>query len=253
MRIGERQMEDNVIDITELDREIYRIFSIAWFRELVKTNELVLVNPQKWDDPFENFFLRANAIDEDGGITSLGDIAKKWYGQCWTFTRESDAMWRIYSCKKDGVRVSTTVRRLFASVWDGKDGPAGLKYFIGKVSYRPRDEIENFMKEHSFLDVSIGGQNDKFAKLLCIKRPEFSHEDEVRLLVNDSEGSRGDRGYYRIPAFDYKTIFTDICIDPRLEEGEYHRIKSELQGLGCSLPITQSELYKVSFAPIRLS
>ncbi|MBW2596908.1 MAG: DUF2971 domain-containing protein, partial [Deltaproteobacteria bacterium] len=193
MRIGKRQMEDNVFDITDLDQKIYRIFSISRFKELITNNELVLVNPQKWDDPFENFFLRANAVDEHGDSVSLGSIASKWYGQCWTFNSESDAMWRIYSHQKDGVRLSTTVRKLFSVLWDAKDQYAGLRYFIGKVSYQPRSEIEKFMKEHSFLDISIGGQNDRFAKLLCIKRLEFFHEAEVRLLANDTEGSRGGK------------------------------------------------------------
>ena len=253
MRIGKRQMEDNFIDITDLDQKIYRVFSISRFKELITNKELVLVNPKKWDDPFENFFLRANAFDEHGDSVSLGNIARKWYGQCWTFNSESDAMWRIYSHQKDGVRVSTTLRKLFSVLWDDKDQYAGLRYFIGKVSYQPRGEIEKFMKEHSFLDMSIGGQNDRFAKLLCIKRLEFSHEAEVRLLANDTEGSRGDKaGCYRVP-FDYTGIFHDACLDPRLDEKEYQGIKGEILGLGCPLPITQSELYKVSFSPIRLS
>jgi hypothetical protein len=191
MRIGKRQMEDNVFDISDLDQKIYRIFSISRFKELIMNNELVLVNPQKWDDPFENFFLKANAVDEHGDSVSLGSIARKWYGQCWTFNSESDAMWRIYSQQKDGVRVSTTLRKLFSVLWDIKDQYAGLRHFIGKVSYQHRGEIEKFMEEHSFLDISIGGQNDMFGKLFCIKRLEFSHEAEVRLLSNDTEGSRG--------------------------------------------------------------
>jgi hypothetical protein len=129
-------MEDNVVNIADLDQKIYRIFSISRFKELITTNELVLVNPYKWDDPFENFFLKANAVDENGALVSLGDIARKWYGQCWTFNPESDAMWRIYSCQKDGVRVSTTVRRLFSVLWDPED-QLKLPPFFGQV-VKPR-------------------------------------------------------------------------------------------------------------------
>jgi hypothetical protein len=250
--MGKRQLEDNAIDITDLDQKIYRIFSIQRFKELLSTNELVLMNPQKWDDPFENFFLRANAVDERGQTVYLSDLAKKWYGQCWSFTSESDAMWRIYSPKKDGVRVSTTVRKLFSALWENNDGFGGLRYFIGKVDYWKRAEIESFMRNHSFLDISIGGQNDKFAKLLCIKRTEFAHEAEVRLLANDSDGSIGSNGFYR-KSFDYKKTFEDVCLDPRLDDADYQKVKNEFEALGCTLSISQSELYKVSFSPIRLS
>ncbi|MGP7977833.1 MAG: DUF2971 domain-containing protein, partial [Desulfobaccales bacterium] len=91
----------------------------------------------------------------------------------------------------------------------------------------------------------------RFAKLLFMKRLEFSHENEVRTLVNDTVGTKGDKGYYRI-MFDYQSVFEDICIDPRLDDKEYQRVKNDIQSMGCTLPITQSELYKVNFSPIRL-
>ena len=214
---------------------------------------LVLVNPQKWDDPFENFFLRADAVDEHGNIESLDNLARKWYGQCWTLHSESDAMWRIYGPKKNGIRVSTTVRRLFSVLWDDNDPFRGLKYFIGRVSYQTRTKIERFMKNRSFLDVSVGGQNDNFAKLLLTKRTEFRHEAEVRLLVDDTDGTKGDKnGCYHVP-FGYAKIFDDVCIDPRLEDTKCRRVVRKLERLGCSIPIKQSELYRVMFQPIRLS
>ena len=244
-------MEDNVIDIADLDKEIYRIFSIDRFKELLINKELVLSSPFKWDDPFENFFLKAGAIDEQGKPTNLQNIAESWYGQCWTFNIETDPMWRIYTCKKQGVRVSSTIRKLFSCLWDDSDKYAGLKYFIGRVCYKPRTEIEEIMEKHSFWDMANGGQNDRFAKLLFMKRLEFSHENEVRTLVNDTVGTKGDKGYYRI-MFDYQSVFEDICIDPRLDDKEYQRVKNDIQSMGCTLPITQSELYKVNFSPIRL-
>ena len=42
MRIGGRQMQDNVLDVPNLDVKIYRIFSIPRFIELITTNELAL-------------------------------------------------------------------------------------------------------------------------------------------------------------------------------------------------------------------
>ena len=250
MIAARRIMENNAIDIGDLDQKIYRIFSVDRFKELMEAKELVLVNPKKWDDPFENFFLKANAITPNGELVSLEGIANSWYGQCWTYNEESDALWRIYSPKKDGVRVSTTIRKLFSCFWNELDDYRSLKYFIGTVSYRPRDQIECFMKENSYWKVASGGQNNKFARLLCVKRPEFNHENEVRILLYDME-KKGTDGCFKVP-FNYQDILDDVCIDPRLNDAQYHDIKRNLKDIGCTLPISQSELYKVSFEPVRL-
>lgn len=251
MRFGERNMEDNVIGIgiNDLDRKIYRIFSISRFKELLNTKKLVLVNPEKWDDPFENFFLQANAVEPNGELVSLDSIAKSWYGQCWTFTEDSDALWRIYSPKKDGIRVTTTVRKLFALIWNEADEFRSLNYFIGSVKYNSRTEIERFMSNTSFWDIALGGQNDGFARLLCMKRNEFEHENEVRILIRNN--NHGSGGCYGVD-IEVQNVFEEICLDPRLEDEVFETLKTEIEQLSNSIPITQSELYKVTFNPIRL-
>ena len=242
---------NNILHINDVDKTIYRIFRIDRLKQLMCSNELVLVNPNKLDDPFENFFLRASAIDREGTICSLEELQNAWYVQCWTFKKESDAMWRIYSPCKDGVRVSTTTRKLFSSIWNEKDPYRRLRYFIGKVRYHSRIEIESFMQVNTFWNIAIGGQNHSFAKLLCIKREEFSHEDEVRVMFNDVEHNLGEEGLYR-QQFEYDKVFDSICLDPRLDEDEFEQLKHEFQCMGCTLPITQSELYRVNFDPISL-
>lgn len=243
-------MGNNAIDIIDLDEKIYRIFSISRFKELLITKKLVLVNPEKWDDPFENFFLKANAIEPDGTLVSLEDISKSWFGQCWTYTKDSDALWRIYSSKKDGIRVTTTIRKLFSQIWDDTDEFKFLNYFISAVKYKSRSEIESFMNNTSFLNIATGGQNDGFAKLLCIKRNEFSHENEIRVLTFDNN-KKGNDGCYEVD-IEYQDIFEEICLDPRLEDIEFQNLKNEIKKYSGSIPITQSDLYKISFNPIKL-
>lgn len=249
MRFGERKMEDNVINIDNIDQKIYRIFSVKRFEELLMKKKLFLVNPEKWDDPFENFFLRANTVEPNGELVSLEGIAKSWYGQCWTYTKDSDALWRIYSSKKDGIRVTTTIHKLFSHVWDEKDKFKSLNYFIGSVVYKERSEIENFMRDTSFWEIAQGGQNNGFAELLCMKRKEFIHENEVRLLVHDNN-KHGKNGCYEVD-IEYQDIFEDICLDPRLEDSEFENLKTKIEKYSGSIPITQSDLYKVSWEPIK--
>ena len=221
--------EDNILNDLDLDTKIYRIFTLDRFKELITSNELVLVNPEMWDDPFENFFLKANAIDGQGNTVDFSNLREMWYGQCWTKNEDTDAMWRIYSPDKNGVRISTTVRKLFDAIYNEDDKFASLKYFIGKVDYGTKDELNDFMNKNSFWNIAIGGQNDGFAKLLCIKREAFKHESEVRILVNenDEEESKKLNGLYKIK-IDKNILIDDICLDPRLTKAEYDKNEFEI-------------------------
>ena len=101
-------MRQNGLDIDNWDAAIYRVLPIKRFKEMIRKKTLVLVRPSLWDDPFENFFLKCKVKLRTGELASMKPIRDKWYGICWMRTPDSDAMWRIYSRKKDGVRISTT-------------------------------------------------------------------------------------------------------------------------------------------------
>ncbi|EPK9348293.1 TPA: DUF2971 domain-containing protein, partial [Klebsiella pneumoniae] len=111
----------NAININNIDTPVYRIFSYERFIELITTNQLVLVQPSMWDDPYENFFLKTEVVSDDGEFGSLESLCNSWYGQCWTENEDTDAMWRIYSPEKRGVRVKTTIRKLFLTLYDTSD------------------------------------------------------------------------------------------------------------------------------------
>lgn len=254
--ITERQFpydkNKNILNNLDREQKIYRIFTLSRFEEMIQKQELVLVRPSMWDDPFENFFLNVNVIDANGELGSLQSIKDSWYGQCWTTNEDTDAMWRIYSPNKDGVRVSTTVGKLFDAIYDENDKWASLKYFIGKVEYKTKQEISEFMQNTSFWSVAIGGQNDGFARLLCVKREAFAHENEVRILISKTpEEMKKDNSCIFKIKIDFENLFEDICLDPRLPENEYQKLRCRLQ-VNTQLSIAQSGLYKFDLKPIRL-
>jgi hypothetical protein len=84
----------------EIAKPIYRVFSLDRFVETLEQGQLTLVRPSLWEDPWENYlfkFMHKNNIGKNKLL--------RWYGedlfaQCWTFHRETDAMWRIYSLFK---------------------------------------------------------------------------------------------------------------------------------------------------------
>ena len=248
-------IEKNILGITDLDTPIYRIFSLHRFMDLLASRMNGLVNPSKWEDPFENFFLLSEIVaprGERGERISMSKLAEDWYGQCWTFNADTDAMWRIYSRDKDGVRLRTTVRKLFHSFYDSADQLASLKFFCGRVSYYTEDQISALMRKLTFRDVALGGQGDKFAELLCIKREAFQHENEVRLLFQDTIPKRGTGGVVCFP-LDVNAVCDDVVVDPRLTDSEALAVERKIRTAGCVLPITKSPLYRAPSFTIRLA
>src|SRR4051812_3004578 len=80
---------------------VYRIISLERFFEMFTKKENVLVKPQKWEDPFENFILNwPSRADESAKF-----VRPTVHGQCWTVGKASDAMWRIYSPTSHSVRI----------------------------------------------------------------------------------------------------------------------------------------------------
>lgn len=234
---------DNIFDIPDSDAPIYRIYSKRWFLDLLNSRENGLVKPRIWDDPFENFFLRSEVTGLDGEKISIENLAENWYGQCWTLNADTDAMWRIYSPDKDGIKVKTTVRKLFDNFYDVHDTFADLKYLIGRVQYKTEAEIVKLMERSTFTGIVLGGQATGFARLLCIKREAFEHESEVRLLFQDLDPKRA-RGAATRFKFDVNTVCDEVALDPRLDQTEFDAMEAEIKSAGCTLPVSQSTLYR---------
>jgi Protein of unknown function (DUF2971) len=243
-------MNTNGLNIRDWDTQIYRVFSLDWFKDMITRKRNGLVRTSKWDDPFENYLLKCKVDMGDGSIADLESILNAWYGQCWTFQRDSDAMWRIYSSRKTGIRVSTTIRKLFAAMCDTTDTFARHKYFIGEVQYESRADIEKFLKTTSFVQLVDAGRADIMARTLCTKRKEFDHEKEVRILFFET-GNVHSRAVINFP-FAYDEVLDEVVCDPRLEPAEFEKLRTELGRLGCTLSIGQSDLYKIDEVTIPL-
>ena len=245
-------MQKNILKIEDLDLEIYRIFSYKWFIELLKSKKNGLVRTSKWDDPFENFFLKSKFKDENGELIDAIGIANSWYGQCWSKTNESDALWRIYSPEKNGIKIKTTVKKLFSNFYRDSEDFASLKYLIGAVQYYSRNQIEESFNDFSFMDLASGGQPHNFAKTLLTKRLEFNHENEIRLLYCDSSNKFADTDVVKFD-FPWEKIIEEIVLDPRMSSDEFDKYYNEIDTLVDSkIKISQSELYKVTFPSRKL-
>jgi hypothetical protein len=56
-------------------------------------------------------------------------------------------------------------------------------------------------------------------------------------------------GLYQVK-IDFESMFDEICLDPRLENDDFEKMKNQLENK-TSIPIIQSDLYKFDLEPIR--
>lgn len=209
----------NIAD-SDLDKPIYRIISLERLLELFVTGTNTLVKPALWEDVFENFILKSPVRHRNGEITEY-NFYDTMYGQCWTLHKASDAMWRIYSSDKSGLRIRTTIRKLANSLDDAQTSYSDIRCCVGKVKYLTEKALMGIANT-TFDDSGIG-INDLFRSLL-VKRKAFLHENEVRALYQeiDDDASNGDLYKY---TFDPHSFIDQIMIDPRRSSSEFKVLK----------------------------
>jgi hypothetical protein len=193
---------------SDLDQRIYRITKPDYVYSLFHRRENVLVSPRKWDDPFENFVLNSPAMMPNGETIEWG-FRNDFYGQCWTFHKASDAMWRIYSTEKTGIRLRTTIRKALTGL--AARARADHQAFIGRVSYLSARKLKQF--GNSAIGIPLNASD--FASTLLVKRLAFEHEKEVRLLFLAEPGDSVEDGTFRY-AVDPHTMIDQMMVDPRL-------------------------------------
>jgi len=234
-------MQEQFLNGIDANTVIYRVFPFWRALQLFQTDELALVRPQLWDDPFENLIL-GGVVRTASGDADMMSIRDGWYGQCWTTTPESDAMWRIYSGDKTGVRLSTTVGKLFQAVCPNPDEWTWLKFFVGKVDYQTEQAMADWIATLSLSKLTAGAQAYDLAKTLLIKREAFTHEREVRVLFNDVHDTI--KGPVAIFPFAGGSLVDDVMLDPRLDLSMVRTISTAFKSAGYTGTIQQSHLYR---------
>lgn len=220
----------------ELDKPVFRIIPIHRLLECFQKKQLILVPPQKWDDPFENLLLSAKVTLANGETGITQPIWDKVYGQCWTLHKETDAMWRIYSANKNGAKIKSTPRKLLEALKASDPQFADIHCYIGKVEYIERQkDLVSTLKDIDLFNINGSG----IAESLMYKRYEFKHEKEVRLIYI---GQSKDIHPF---AIDPNTIFDEVIFDPRMDAELYEAYKAAVKAKGFTNRIDQSVLYRL--------
>ena len=227
---------------SEYDQYIYRIISYDRFIELFEHQKNTLVKPKLWEDTFENFALKSKLKFPDDSEIEL-DTHDRLYGQCWTTSKASDAMWRIYSHDKKGIRIRTTVDKLLTSLLMANVNTAMTESCVGKVEYKSEATIMSQASKAFSQDgqMTFGS----LFRSLLIKRKAFDHEREVRLIYLDwgYELPIDDIFSYEI---DPHELISQVMIDPRISYDEFKEIKKVIkQKTGFKGDIKRSLLYRL--------
>ena len=207
---------------------------------MMESQENTLVKPELWDDPFENFILNI-PVERKNGSPAKSALRNRAYGQCWTKTIESDAIWRIYAPKNDGVKIKTTVRKLYLSLKDSQKKYSNTTCFIGAVGYYTREDISKLVSDRLALRDKFKGSIGQ-ARSLLFKRYAFKYEKEIRLIYLDPN-NQSQSPSYTYPC-DTLSIVESITFDPRMKPSVFNIYKKHIKEFGFTRRIIHSGLYK---------
>ena len=226
---------------------IYQILPVKYLIKILLNEKLRFNNIMKsWEDPYELFFLKQNISVERESVASLiSKLRQNLYGQSWSLNKDSDAMWRIYSFDKEGVRIKTSFLKMI-QVLNQTRGMLFVYPHFGKVEYKDKKSILEWMNQR--LQEGSGKLFTTLTDSLFIKRIEFMHENEVRFIIsnNNTESTESYENIYddhidmKIDPFNF---IDEIALDPRLNDEDFEERKILLSKIAKNIPILKSDLY----------
>lgn len=223
---------------------LYKYITFEQFVDMIEYERLYLTRINLWEDTHEaypikefyNYINKGNRMSDEFIDTIVELERKTSYAQSWTYSKiESDALWRIYSQQKTGVKIKIKLEDLEEQI---------IKTF-GDIKKEER-LYGNILEGYIDYGVKINfedyrcGKKDVFetseAPFLFLKRKSFSHEAEYRFatqiykakvyeVIGDCENANeykqkvGEYNsesviYYNVP----NGMIKEIILDPRAPE-----------------------------------
>jgi len=166
--------------------------------QMFERNEITFSKPLLWEDPYETHFKHSD----------LDSV----FAQCWCARGVSDAMWRIYSPDRMGIRISTSTKLLKSAISPAA-ALAGFDYIERGVEYLSPVRLRSRI---SALRKSLGNKSsDALASdCLFLKREAFDHEHEYRVVLSPKGEMSHDSEIIAMSCNPHKFV-DSILIDPR--------------------------------------
>lgn len=215
--------------VTPHSGRLYRIMRFERVVQMFERNELTFLKPLLWEDPYETHFKHAD----------LDSV----FAQCWCAKGVSDAMWRIYSPDRTGIRISTSTKLLRSAV-AAEAALAGFDYIERGVEYLPpvrlRSRISALKKK-----LANSSSDSLASDCLFLKREAFDHEHEYRVVLSPKAESSHRSEIIAVPCDPHKFV-DSILIDPRapkeLADAFIYYFKNKI---GFKRRVQSSALYRV--------
>jgi hypothetical protein len=248
----------NLIRVEDPEAPIFRTIRMKYVRQMFEQKALVLVPPHLWDDPFENI-IQWCAItytnERPWRQEFLHQVRRPMFAQCWSYTFESDAIWRVYSTvskdaatglnttvDEEGLKIRTTPRKLIDALWKASPTDPLDSCFLGQIQYLPERDIAQYIADEIGRErLSAFSSGRGHAETLLLKREPFDHEREVRLIY---VGQRTDSmKFFNVP-IEPNDLFDEIILDPRLQPDDVRQREEEIRTLSYNGKVERSNLYQ---------
>jgi hypothetical protein len=221
--------------------DIFRIFPIHRFFEMVSNDELTLVSYKKWDDPLENI-LKNLTVQNNNTTISFYELLDCVLGQCWSIKPECDGLWKNFASIDSGVSVQVNAMEIFDALTNQDTNKFNRSnWFIGRVKYYTREKLKTILPEK--LGFVLDSTGKELAATMLLKQDAFSYEKEVRIIWNDRDKNFQKKGIasFKIPC---KKLIKKITFAPKTPICLYNIYKLRLISLGYAKNIIQrSDIY----------
>lgn len=227
-----------ISDNIDPNLSLYRYMSLAQFLSIVENNKIFMNKVKSWEDPWEGpddqipVQLENEKIEQHDSFLTATTV-----GQCWTYEKDSDAMWRIYSPDRQGIMIETNIES-FGGVRNLREA------VLAKVIYYNRD---NYIEKRNEISEN---KSYRYAGDMALKREAFKHENEVRLLVClQAYGDIKEALKTSSMSFDLNPLsfIKSITFDPRADDWYVNTMKLYCASKGFKCPIEKSSLYEKDF------
>ena len=217
-------------------RELTKYMTVDAFKKCIdfdgstKKKTIQFVEPNKWDDEFEQRFY----IAKYDNITKKKELHPRLYACCFSSVKKSYAAWKVFQDKKlkdEGLCVKLVINRKLFSKELCKFHKRTYKIFEGIVDYSLSDyDILNLHERkvsgkdnpyhQLFFQNKFNLQN--YLSLLLIKRDIFDYEKEIRYFLIPPTPIKDNKIY---PEIDWGKVIVDVEVDINYPDGEFNKLK----------------------------
>lgn len=233
------------------EKPIFRFIPFDRLTDILINNATYISPVTSWEDTYENWLIKASFKSKSTRI-SFKEFLSGYFGQCWTTSKETDALWRIYSADKNSVKIKSTISDLLSSELnlDNFKDYSTITKIMGQVSYLNRNQIINWL-DHKKREIGIINSQILLDSQF-IKRREFIHEKEFRLIISCSDTTKDDKKRdHLIIKVEPNKFIHEVVFDPRLDDRTFYMRSKLISKLGYKNRIKKSSLY--SFKPLTVN